>query len=139
MYQSLPLATEPLFFVRKQPGLIDLLDLESQHIFTSCTIGDVTLQGIQLRAQFLPLLVGLLVLPALLVEASERIQGIQLFGDSQQRLLLMLAMDIDEGAPKLFEHTQGAQATVDVHPMATRSGEHAPKNQLRLVPTDDFL
>jgi len=62
-----------------------------------------------------------------------------LFGGSQQRLLLMLAMDIDEGAPKFFEHTQGAQAAVDVHPVATRSGEHAPKNQLRFVLTDDFV
>ena len=51
----------------------------------------------------------------------------------------MLAMDIDKGASKFFEHTQGAEAAVDVHSVATRSGEHAPKNQLRLVLTDDIL
>jgi hypothetical protein len=51
----------------------------------------------------------------------------------------MLAMDIDEGAPKLFEYTQGGQAAIDVHPVATRSREYAPKNEFRLVPTDDVL
>ena len=34
----------------------------------------------------------------------------------------MLAMDIDEGPTKFFEHTQRAQAAVDVHPVATRAG-----------------
>jgi hypothetical protein len=33
----------------------------------------------------------------------------------------MLAMDIDEGPPKFFEHTQGAQTAIDVYTMATGS------------------
>jgi hypothetical protein len=51
----------------------------------------------------------------------------------------MLAMDIDEGAPEFFEHTKRAQTTVDVHPVTAGTGQHAPKNQLGLVLTDDFL
>jgi hypothetical protein len=51
----------------------------------------------------------------------------------------MLAMDIDESAPQFFEYTKWAEAAIDIHPMAPRSGEHASKNQLRLVLTDDVL
>ena len=71
------------------------------------------------------------------MEASERIEGIELFGRGQQRLLLMLTMDIDEGAPEFFQHAQGTEAAVEVHTMATRSGEDTPKNQFGLVLTDE--
>jgi hypothetical protein len=37
----------------------------------------------------------------------------------------MLAMDIDESTPQFFEYTQRAEAAVDIHPMAPRSGEYA--------------
>ena len=49
----------------------------------------------------------------------------------------MLAMDIDEGAPKVFQHTQRTEATVEVDTMATGSGKDTPKNQLGLVLTDE--
>lgn len=49
----------------------------------------------------------------------------------------MLTMDIDKGAPELFEHTEGTEAAVEVHPMATGSREDTPKNQLGLVLTDE--
>ena len=71
------------------------------------------------------------------MEPTERIEGIELFGRGQQRLLLMLTMDINEGAPELFEHTEGAEAAVEVHPMAAGSREDTPKNQFGLVLTDE--
>jgi hypothetical protein len=51
----------------------------------------------------------------------------------------MLAVDVDKGAPQLLEHTLRAQVAVDVYSVATRSGKHAPKNQFRLVLTNDFV
>ena len=49
----------------------------------------------------------------------------------------MLTMNIDEGAPEFFEHTQGTEAAVEVHTMATGSREDTPKNQFGLVLTDE--
>lgn len=51
----------------------------------------------------------------------------------------MLAVDVDKGTPQLFEDTLRAQVTVHVYSVAARSGKHAPKNQLRLVLTNDFV
>ena len=83
MDQSLPLMTNPLLFIGQQAGLLDLLHLKPQHVFESCTIDTFMLQGIQLRAEILPSLVGLLVPSTQLMEASERIEGIELFGRGQ--------------------------------------------------------
>jgi hypothetical protein len=51
----------------------------------------------------------------------------------------MLAVDVDKGASQLLKDTLRAQVAIDVYSVATRSGEHAPKNQLRLVLADDFV
>jgi len=51
----------------------------------------------------------------------------------------MLAMDINKGATKFFEHTKRAKTAVDVHSVTAGAGKHAPKNQLGLVLTDDFV
>jgi hypothetical protein len=51
----------------------------------------------------------------------------------------MLTMNIDKSASQFFEHAQGTQVAVDVHPVAPRSGQHTPKYQLRHILTDEFM
>jgi hypothetical protein len=54
-------------------------------------------------------------------------------------LLLVLTVDVNKGTAQLLEHTLRAQVAVDIYSVATRSGKHAPKNQFRLVLTNDFV
>src|SRR4030066_390889 len=107
-HQSLPLAAELLLLIRQQASLFDLLSLELEHLLAPRAVNALILQDIQLRAEFPPSLIGLLISSAQLEEATECIKGIELFRGGQQRLLFMLTMDIDEGTPEFFEHAQGA-------------------------------
>jgi len=56
---------------------------------------------------------------ALAAQATEGIQNFELSGVGQERLLVVLAMNIDERTSELFQDMDGTQDSVQVHSVSS--------------------
>ena len=73
------------------------------------------------------------------MEAPERIQCLQLNGGGQERLLIMLTMDINQGTPELLEQMHGTQIAVEEGPMTAGARQDPSDDDLRLAgPGESF-
>jgi hypothetical protein len=128
-----------LFFVREQSRLFDFLDLESQHFLEPIPVGSGPAHSLCLRSQIFPFPVHVFIPRPHRLNGSKGVHRVQLFGGDQERLLFVLTMNVNERPSQLFEDTKRTEASVEIDPVATGSGQDPPKNEFRILWTDDAL
>src|SRR5262249_25940428 len=89
-------------------------------------------QRVQAPAQVAHSVRCFLVLGAKRLQASERIEQLQLIGGLEEGLAFALAVDIDEEAAQLPERADGNGLLVDVGIAAAGAGQAAAENDLLL-------
>ena len=78
----------------------------------------------------LPGLVSLLIGGATLLKISKGIHDAPLHRRGQQRLLIVLAMQVDECAAQFLQSMQRAHRSIQIDPVSSGPGDHPPYAQL---------
>jgi hypothetical protein len=102
------------FLARLHVGLLQLPVLEPEQILPLAALCEQRSHLLPLALAGLPSLVGLPVVLPRLLQMAGRIQRIHLGLGRQERLLFMLAMDIDQGAGEALQGLERGQAAVEV-------------------------
>jgi hypothetical protein len=127
------LLVEPLVLARRQPRVLDLLDDVAQVVGAALGLGAAGGQGAHLLAHRGQLAGGVAHPVGLRVRAAERVEDPALRVGVEQRLRLVLAVQVDEQAPDLGEHARGHRRAVRPRPRAPPGGDLALEHHRVLV------